>query len=245
MMRITLGAAMLALTLGSASAADMPAYITQAVADAARPKDDQAADALRLPADTMAFAGVQPGMTIGELYPCGGYFSHMLSDVVGTSGKIYGLEAARWEDCLPSDQKAIARMPVKNMTVQAFGFGAFDVPEKLDLFWITQNYHDLHIKKYGDVDMAAFNRHVFESLKPGGIYFVLDHQANPGTNDDDIAKLHRIEKDEVIREVTAAGFKLVGEGDFLHRTGDDHTKPIFDPSVRGKTDQYALKFVKP
>jgi len=93
--------------------------------------------------------------------------------------------------------------------------------------------------------MMAFNKHVFESLKPGGIYFILDHQANPGLSADDIAKLHRIEKSQVIREVTAAGFKLVAEGDFLRRAGDDHTKPIFDTAIRGKTDQYALKFRRP
>jgi predicted methyltransferase len=132
-----------------------------------------------------------------------------------------------------------------NISIDAEAFGAFNLPEKVDLFWITQNYHDLHIKEYGAVDMATFNRHVFDSLKPGGIYFILDHAANPGTSEDEIAKLHRIEKAQLIAEVTAAGFKLETEGDFLHRAGDDHTKPIFDPSIRGKTDQYALKFVKP
>ena len=92
---------------------------------------------------------------------------------------------------------------------------------------------------------ADFNRRVFASLKPGGVYFILDHEANAGTTMEQIAKLHRIEKAQVIREVTAAGFRLAGEGEFLNRAGDDHTKGIFDPAIRGKTDQYALKFVKP
>ena len=120
-----------------------------------------------------------------------------------------------------------------------------NLPEKVDLFWITQNYHDLKIPKYGEVDMAAFNAKVFGALKPGGVYFILDHQANPGTTLARIAELHRIEKAQVIREVTAAGFRLVAEGKFLNRPGDDHTQPIFDAAVRGRTDQYALKFVKP
>ncbi len=119
------------------------------------------------------------------------------------------------------------------------------MPEKLDLFWITQNYHDLHIAKYGVVDMAAFNRRVFDALKPGGTYFILDHAANPDLTDADIEVMHRIQKERVIREVTAAGFVLVGEGDALHNPADDHTKPIFDPSIRGHTDQYMLKFRKP
>jgi predicted methyltransferase len=90
----------------------------------------------------------------------------------------------------------------------------------------------------------VFNKHVHDALKPGGIYFILDHQANPGTTEDQIAVLHRIEKAQVIREVEAAGFKLVGEGDALHRASDDHTETIFDPAVRGNTDQYMLKFQK-
>jgi predicted methyltransferase len=91
--------------------------------------------------------------------------------------------------------------------------------------------------------MADFNHRVFAAMKPGGIYFILDHQANPGTLDQ-IAVLHRIEKAQVIRQVTAAGFKLVAERAFPNRPADDHTRTIFDPAVRGKTDQDALKFVK-
>ena len=233
------------LLLPSAQALCAPDPIADAVADPMRPKDDRDRDAAREPAATLAFAGVKPGMIVGELYPCGGYFSRMLSDIVGPHGKVYGLETSRWKVCTPADRSVAAEAAHANFTVSEAAFGAFDVPEKLDLFWITQNYHDLHIKAYGNVDMAAFNKHVFESLKPGGIYFILDHQANPGTSEEQIATLHRIEKTELIREVTAAGFKLAAEGNFLHRTEDDHTKPIFDPSVRGKTDQYALKFIKP
>ncbi len=89
------------------------------------------------------------------------------------------------------------------------------------------------------MDLADFNRRVFAALKPGGVYMIIDHQANPGTTDAQIATLHRIEKAQVIREVEAAGFKLAGEGTFLRRAGDDHTLTIFDPKVQGRTDQYA------
>jgi predicted methyltransferase len=242
MRKIFLYAAALSMALGTAAlAADIPSYDAKAVADTTRPKADTDRDALRLPAETLAFAGVKPGMIVGELYPGGGYFTRMLSDVVGPKGHIYGIENLQWDD--GSTEKAVAAL--KNVTVQIDKFGEFTFPQKLDLFWITQNYHDLHIAKYGVVDMAAFNKHVYDALKPGGIYFILDHQANPGTTEDQIAVLHRIEKAQVIREVEAAGFKLAGEGDALHRTTDDHTKPIFDPSVRFKTDQYMLKFLKP
>ncbi len=230
---------------GAAPAAAPPPYIAQAVADGSRPKDDVAADALRDPADTLAFAGVKPGMVVGELFPGGGYFTRMLSDIVGPKGKVYGLENAGWKESAAADQQLAAEAGRGNLVIDVETFGQFKLPQPIDLFWITQNYHDLHIAKYGAVDMADFNRRVFAALKPGGVYFILDHQANPGTTTDQIAALHRIEKAQIIREVEAAGFRLVKEGDFLHRPADDHTRSIFDPAIRGHTDQYALKFVKP
>ena len=93
--------------------------------------------------------------------------------------------------------------------------------------------------------MAAFNRRVFSMLKPGGTYFILDHEATGPLTPEQIAKLHRIDKATVIREVEAAGFKLAAEGNFLRRPADDHTAGIFDKAIQGKTDQYVLKFVKP
>jgi predicted methyltransferase len=245
MSRFPIAAGFVALALtGAAFAATLPDYVTAAVADQTRPKEDRDVDALRLPAETIAFAGVKPGMTVAEMFPCGGYFSRMIADAVGPKGKVIGFDNTGWKGCLESSQKVIAEGH-SNFSVTADAFGNFNLGEKVDLVWITQNYHDLHIKKYGDVDMAKFNRHVFDSLKPGGVYFILDHAANPGTSEEDIARLHRIEKAQIVREVTAAGFKLVGEGDFLHRPADDHTKSIFDESIRGHTDQYALKFIKP
>lgn len=244
MKKFVLGAALMVLTLGGAAmAATVPGYVTKAVADPTRPKADTDRDALRLPAETIAFAGVKPGMKVAEFFPGGGYFTRPLSDVVGPSGHIYGIENVKWDD--GSDAKVAAAVNDHNVSMQLAKFGEFSLPEKVDLVWITQNYHDLHIAKYGPVDMAAFNKHVYAALKPGGTYFILDHQANPGTGETQIAKLHRIQKSQVIREVEAAGFRLVGEGNALHRAADDHTKNVFDKSIQGHTDQYMLKFVKP
>lgn len=241
MKKILLGAALVLALGGAAFAAAVPDYVTKAVSDTTRPKASTDRDAIRLPGETIAFAGVKPGMKVAELAPGGGYFTRMLSDVVGPKGHVYGIENKKWDD--GSDAKAAAGRA--NVTMQYGQFGAFNLPEKVDLFWITQNYHDLHIAKYNPVAIAVFNKSVFDALKTGGIYFIVDHQANPGTTEADIEKLHRIEKAQVIREVEAAGFKLAGEGDALHHAGDDHTKSIFDKSIQGHTDQYMLKFVKP
>lgn len=231
------------LLAANARAAAAPAYVAAAVADPARPKADRDADALRKPAETLAFAGVKPGMKVAELFPGGGYFTRMLADVVGPKGRIYGVENAGWKGAVKADNALVAEPGHPQVTIEAAPFGQISAPEPVDLFWITQNYHDLKIAEYGQVDIAAFNRKVFAMLKPGGTYFILDHEANPGITTEQIAKLHRVEKAQVIKEVTAAGFRLAGEGKFLNRASDDHTKPIFD--LKGETDQYALKFVKP
>jgi len=230
-----------------AGAADMPVSkaIVAAVADPSRPAAEVATDANRKPAETLAFAGVKPGMAVGEFFPGGGYFTRMLSDVVGPGGHVYGVENMGWKGAVKADQALVADGKMSNVSIDPLAFGTVKFPKPLDLVWVTQNYHDLKIAEYGQVDTLAFDRAVFAALKPGGIFFVLDHEAPPGTDLAAIAKLHRIEKTQVIREVTAAGFVLQAEGAFLRRSNDDHTLPIFDKAVQGHTDQYALRFVKP
>jgi predicted methyltransferase len=229
----------------AAPAAGQRARIAAAIANPARPASDRADDPVRDPADTLAFAGVRPGMVVAELFPGGGYFTRLLSDVVGRRGKVIGLENAGWTESAEADRKLLAEPGRGNVSLDVEPFGQFKLPGRVDLFWITQNYHDLHIAKYGVVDTAEFNRRVFAALKPGGVYFILDHEAESGLTDARIAALHRIDKARVIAEVTAAGFRLADEGRFLNRPGDDHFRSIFDPAIRGHTDQYALKFVRP
>ena len=226
-------------------AEDLSSVIASAVADPARPAGYRAADSFRKPAETLAFSGVHPGMTVGEFYPAGGYFTRMLSDVVGPSGHIYAIENAGWNDSVKDDRTMLAERKWNNVSLDVQPFGTVKFPQPLDLAWVSQNYHDLKIAKYGPVNTVAFDKAVYRALKPGGIFFVLDHEGWPGMTTADIEKVHRIDKAQVIHEVTSVGFKLAGEAKFLNRPTDDHHLSIFDPKVRGKTDQYALKFVKP
>ena len=229
-----------------AAAPKLANVIATAVADPARPAEGRAADALRKPAETLAFSGVKPGMVVGEFYPGGGYFTRMISGVVGPKGHVYGLENQGWKGAVKANQELFKECPkCTNVTMDARPFGTVSFPKPLDLAWVTQNYHDLKIAEYGKVDTLAFDRAVYKALKPGGIYFILDHQGPPNMTVADIEKMHRINRDVVVREVTSAGFKLAAEGKFLRRPGDDHTLSIFDKKIQGHTDQYALKFVKP
>jgi predicted methyltransferase len=241
-----LAAAFLIAPLHAAAApTKLQATIARAVADPARPADNKATDALRLPAETLAFAGVGPGMVVGEFYPGGGYYTRMLSDVVGPTGHVYGLENEGWKGAVKADDALLAEGRWKNVSMDAKPFGSVAFPKPLDLAWVTQNYHDLKIAQFGKVDTVAFDRAVYNALKPGGTFFILDHQGAADLTDEQNAKMHRINRDVVVKEVTSAGFKLADEGNFLRRTGDDHSLAIFDKKILGHTDQYALKFVKP
>jgi predicted methyltransferase len=234
----------LAATSGSAFAADkVPAYITAAVADAGRPADDTARDADRKPAETLAFAGVKPGQKIVDLFPGSGYFTRIFSKIVGPKGHV----TAMWPPGVPDKMlvatKAIAADPAY-ANVNEVEQKIADLPAgKLDLFWTSQNYHDIH--NIPNVDMAVVDKSIFAALKPGGIFIVLDHAATPGSGFQDTNTLHRIDPQAVKKEVEAAGFILTGQSNILKNPDDPHTAKVFDPSIRGKTDQFILKFQKP
>src|ERR1700734_2571547 len=233
-----------------ASAASVPDNIAAAVADSNRPDPDKARDANRKPAETLAFTGVKPGAQVAELLPGGGYFTRIFSKAVGSSGHVYALVPAPLPDA-PADVpdfaarvKAIAADPnYSNVSVVVEPFSQLGVPVPVDMVWTSQNYHDLH--NFPGLDVGVFNKMVFDDLKPGGIYLILDHAAAAGSGARDTKTLHRIDPETVKAEVLAAGFKLVGGSDLLHQPGDDHTLKVFDPSIRGKTDQFILKFQKP
>lgn len=243
---LVLGACGLMALAAPAAARGPAAYIEKAVADPTRPADDRKDDAARKPDLVLAFSGVHPGEKVGEYLPGGGYYTRMLSDIVGPKGKVYALETSTWGQKNVDNTKKVLDEPGRgNVAMDVAPLGAFHLPEKVDLFWTTLNYHDLHVPKYASVDMAAFNKLVFDSLKPGGIYLIEDHAAATGAGATVSPTLHRIERATVISEVTAAGFRLEDESSALRNPNDDHTKVVFDPSIRLKTDQFILKFRKP
>jgi predicted methyltransferase len=122
---------------------------------------------------------------------------------------------------------------------------SLQLPKNVDMVWTSQNYHDLHDPFMGSPDMARINKAIFNALKPGGIYIVLDHAAAAGTGTSKTNDLHRIDPAVVKAEVTAAGFQFVGESDVLANPADDHTLAIFNPAIKGKTDKFIYKFRKP
>ena len=239
------------LPLSKALPAELPRdAIAAAIIDPSRPATDTVRDANRKPAETLAFAGVKPGDKIADYAAGAGYFTRLFADVAGPKGHVYAsVPSALFK--YPNIVKGIAEVQAfavthPNVTVTfASALDAATYPERLDVFWISQNYHDLHDSFMGPVDMAAFNRMVYAALKPGGIYIVLDHVAARGSPADVTDTLHRIEPSNVRREVEAAGFKFEGESTILANPSDPHTAGVFDPSIRGRTDQFILRFRRP
>jgi predicted methyltransferase len=227
-----------------AQAAAVPAYITAAIGDSARPDTDRQRDAERKPADTLAFAGVKPGDQVLEIAPGNGYYTRLLSAVAGPKGKVTVYSTPPKPGTPPPPVEAIAADPhysnvmvIKQRLTEAKPSAIFN------LVWTTQNYHDLH--NVPDLNILAINNAIFNALKPGGIYFVLDHAAEAGSGGRDTNTLHRIDEESVKKEVTSVGFRLVGESNTLRNPADPHTGKVFEPPIQGHTDQFLLKFMKP
>jgi predicted methyltransferase len=244
---IAIFAAGLMLSAGALAVAQtaIPANIAAAVANPARPQADRDRDALRKPAETMAFAGIANGQAIGELIPGGGYFTRLLSKAVGPTGTVYALitaPAGRGGQPPPTPAvRTIAADPgFSNVVVVEGPLGEFKTPKPLDLVWTSQNYHDMP----ADV-RAAVNKAALAALKPGGVYLVLDHSSAPGAGLPSPSVTHRADEALTRSEVTASGFTFDSSSDVLRNPADDRTKRVFDADVRAKTDQFILKFRKP
>lgn len=234
-------------TMAEAPTAMSP-WIVSAVADPARPAGDTARDADRKPAEMIAFGEVHLGEKVGELIPGGGYMTRILSKAVGPTGKVYVFASQPVQrEGQPPPAAPVAAIAADtanygNVQVVISNFATIANPEPLDMVWTSQNYHDMH-NPGRNLDINAANKAIYGALKPGGLYIVLDHQSAKGV--DFAADLHRIDMKKVKDEVVAAGFQFVEESFVLDNPNDDGTKGVFDASIRGKTDQFILKFKKP
>ncbi len=235
---------------GSAKAPGISKSVAAAVADPARPQADRDRDADRKPAECIAFAGLKPGQRIADLIPGGGYFTRIFSGVVGSKGQVFAVAPPKRPDAPPDRPepsaavRAIAADPhYKNVSVSVEKPAELALPPKLDMVWTSQNYHDVH--NVPNIDLGAFNKAVFASLKPGGIYMVIDHASEKGAGFTVTSTLHRSDPEAVKAEVVAAGFEFVGSSDVIANPSDDHKTAVFEKGLHDKTDRYVLKFRKP
>jgi predicted methyltransferase len=231
-----------------ASQPAIPAYVTAAINDPVR-QADAVNDARRKIADVMTFAQVKPGQIVLELIPGSGYWTRVFSAIVGSKGYVtvvWPNEMVKESAAGLAGSRALAGEPrYGNVIVLTQPAAKLSAPQPVDLVFTSQNYHDYPDAFMGKVDPAVLDKQVFDVLKPGGLYVVIDHVADAGSGMRDTDTLHRIDPAIVKKQVEAAGFVFDGESDALRNPMDTHTLKVFDKSIRGHTDQFIYRFRKP
>ena len=196
--------------------------------------------------ELVRFARVDAGVTVIDVYPGGGDWTRVLSDVVGPEGRVYSFvpaEVAHFKSDPVGLMQTLAKEPGRENVdaVSADLVALAEVTQPADVLWLHLFYHDLHtalIQGKG-ATADAFNRAVHDRLKPGGRYVVVDHAAAAGSGTSDTQSLHRIDPALVREEVEAAGFVLDAVSTLLANEADPHSIKVFDPSIKGQTDRFA------
>lgn len=247
--RALLFAAAFAMPLAAVSAA--PADTAAAVAAPGRPEAALALDAGRKPAEVLRFGGLRRGDRALDLFTGSGYYAELMGRAVGPTGSALAWEPANFLN----DRSRQALNEIKARTPNVAWFAApadaVALPERaFDFAMINLNYHDTYWQSdrfhFPRMDPDAFLRLVFQSLKPGGTIVVVDHVANPGGDTRAVVEaLHRIDPATVRADFERAGFVFAGESDILRNPADDHSKGVFDASIRGNTDRFVYRFRRP
>jgi predicted methyltransferase len=222
-----------------------------AVANLSRMDRDRARDGGRNPTEVMAFFGIEPGMAVLDMFAGGGYYTELLAHVVGPDGKVVSHSNQAYANFVgdeANERYAGNRLP--NVEILMAENNALDLPEAhFDVVTLILAYHDIYYEApengWPKIDGPRLLAELYNGLKPGGVLGVVDHVAEAGSPRETGGTLHRIDPAIVIEEIRGAGFILEGESDVLRNTQDDHLLNMADPSVRGKTDRFVLRFRKP
>jgi predicted methyltransferase len=216
-----------------------------------RLSSDRARDSGRQADRVLAFFGIQPGMTVLDLYSGGGYYTELLSYVVGSSGHVVAhnnsvyqrfsraeIEERYGDDRLSNVERILGENNQLDLPPNAF-----------DAVLMTLAYHDVYFVNQDmgwiRIDGPALLAEVFQSMRPGAVLGIVDHVADSGAPATTGGTLHRLDPELIKRHLVAAGFLFDGESDVLRNFSDDHAQPVFDDSIRGRTDRAVLKFRKP
>lgn len=243
-----LSLALVACASGPSTKGSTNAALTTALAAPSRPQEDKDRDADRKPAQVMTFLGVQPGMTALDAVAVGGYMTEVLSIAVGPQGKVYSqnppavyqLQGGMYKKPIEA-RHANKRLP-NTVRVDADLPATAQIPAgSVDVALTAQNFHDVYYLVNADAAQQFLNA-LFVTLKPGGVLGLTDHVGLDGANN---AQLHRIPKHIAVDAAKKAGFVVEADSDLLAHVDDDHTKSVFDPTLRGKTDQFLLLLRKP
>jgi predicted methyltransferase len=215
--------------------------------DESRSTEDKARDGGRKPAEVMAFLGVEPGMTVIDVIAAGGYYTEVLSRTVGRRGKVYAQNPAsvlKFRD--GANDKALTRRLADNRLPNVIRWDRETTdlgiaPDSIDFAITALNFHDIY-NSSGKNAAVSFSTLIFNVLKPGAVFGVIDHE---GAAAADNQSLHRIQGGLALEALLEAGFSIESNSDTLRNPEDDLSKMVFDASIRGKTDRFLIKAVKP
>ena len=219
--------------------------VDEALAAESRPDEDRARDAGRMPAQVLEFFGIGAGSRVADVLSGGGYYTRILTPVVGPEGAVYAGNNPFFQRFGDEAMTALLSEPGFENVMRIDGpVDEIALPSdgSLDAAIIVLAYHDLWLT---DEDRNELNRRVFAALRSGGAYGIIDHSAAEGTGTSAIESLHRIEESVIVEEISRAGFESGARGDFLANPDDDRSLRVFDPAIRGQTDRFVLRFEKP
>lgn len=227
------------------------ADLSAALADPDRPDRDKEMDVHRKPGQVIEFLGIEPGMSVIDIFAGGGYYSEILSRVVGDEGFITLYNNSPWDGFVSNALEArLANNRLPNVdNYIAAPEDLMDLPDKYDAAIFVLGMHDVYVTDeengWPQIDRERFLSGIYNLLADGGVLGVIDHNAAPGTDPAVVGKtLHRVDPAIVIRDLEAVGFKLEARSDILANAEDDHQMSVFDESVRRKTDRSLLRFRK-
>jgi predicted methyltransferase len=228
------------------------AAVAAAIASPDRPKADLERDAVARPAEVLAFLGVAPGMRVADMFSASGYYTELLARTVGVKGQVIAYNNppyAKFAEKGIAERYANGRLGnVQQITAEVDDLQL--APASLDAALFVMSYHDAYWRpedgSWNRTEPDELLKRLFAALKPGGVVVVQDHVASPGGDPAKVVgTLHRIDPALVKRDFAKAGFALDGESKVLAHPADDHTRLVFDESIRGKTDQFIFRFRKP
>ena len=231
-------------------AVDAEAALAAALASHMRPDEDKADDAARKPGAVLAFAGIAPGMNVFEMEAGGGYYTEIISRIVGPEGSVIMQNPESFDaflgDAIP---KRLADDRLANVRHTKTNFDNLDAEDaSADVVTWILGPHEMYFTPSDGVTLGEVGptyNEVFRVLKPGGSFVVLDHKSAPGSPETTGGTLHRIDPDIVKELAVAAGFVLAEESDVLANADDDYSMSVFDPKVRRNTDRFLHKYTKP
>lgn len=225
--------------------------VSAALANPKRIDADRERDGRDHPQEVLTLAGFKRGDAIADIFGGGGYYSEIIADIVGPTGSVRLINNVPYDGFSKKGREPrLAGNRLPNVRYEVLPPSAMNLGQgTLDGALIVMSYHDLYVADPGDgwpaIDAGQFIDQIVAGLKHGGTLLIVDHQARPGTGKDDTQKLHRIEDSYAVADFKAHGLELVGTLDLLRNGDDDHTKNVFDPAIRGKTDRFVQLYRKP